>query len=37
MPAKKMIEAQRIISIIRYLRLGQELTADVKGIAAEDS
>ncbi len=33
---KKMIEAHRIISSIRFLRFGQKLTADVKGIGAED-
>lgn len=36
-PAKKMIEAHRIISSARYLRLRQKLTACVKGIVAEDS
>ena len=35
--AKKMIEAHRIISSIRYSRLRQGLTAVVKGIVAEDS
>ena len=33
---KKMIEVRRIISIVHFSRLGQELTVNGKGIGAED-